>query len=108
MRGRLCPPRSCGESTSSRLGLVRRASAANLRRDFEQLGMWQGLAWQHLIARRGIVEEDGFYYCSLLQVSSRKPLVNILIGVNASSFVVARILNELKSGNTHLIVGRRW
>ena len=70
---------------------------------FEQFGTWQVLAWQHLAAPSRMVNEDGFNYYSLLQVSGREPLVNILIGVFAPSLIVARILNELKPGNAHLI-----
>jgi hypothetical protein len=68
-----------------------------------QLGTWQGIALATSDRASQLVKEDGFNYCSLLQVSRREPLVNILIGVLASSLIAARVLNELKPGNTRLI-----
>src|SRR6202050_3215934 len=67
--------------------------------------MREWLARHHLVTHGGVVNEDGFHHSCLFKVGGNQAFVHVHVGVGAASFVIKRILNELKSGNTHFVEG---
>ena len=65
---------------------------------FFEFWMRKGVSREHGVALGGVVDEDRHDCGCLLQVLFRKAFEGVLVGVRAAGFVVARILDELKSG----------
>src|SRR4051812_31600526 len=70
-----------------------------------ELWMREWLAWQHLVAHRGIEDEDGFHGRGLGQVFLLQALVRIHIGVVRTAAVIKRVLDELESRYAHGVKG---
>src|SRR5579863_6418518 len=65
--------------------------------------MRQRLSRQHLVAHRGVVNEDGLDRGCLLQIGGLQPLVGVHVGVMGACAVIQLILYELEARNSHSV-----
>src|SRR5579863_5975641 len=70
---------------------------------FSGQALFDRLAWEHLVAHRGVVDEARDDYGRLFQVFGLQPVVDIHIRVVGTGFVFEGILNELESRDTDRI-----